>query len=230
MFTQSSSGRKSHWQTGLALTLALMTVQTTGNAQPVDAAAGTAASAAVQAAMALTDPDNPLRKTREQAIERTARLLNNIRARLDACGESGMLAQHQQATTVVQEASRASSQPDNQTGRPPLQWNSRLANAAERHARAMAEQQFFDHRDPKGHTVGHRVSVTGYRWQQVGENLAAGHETVEDAVRGWLLSTTHCEVMIDATFTEFGIARMPSTNPADPYQTYWALVVAQPRL
>lgn len=229
MFTQASSARKPLRQTGLALMLALMIHQTPASAQAVDAAAGTSASAALQAAIVLTDPDNPLRKAREQAIKRAARLLNNIRARLDACGEQGMLAQHQQATTVVQEASQESTQPDNRTGRPPLQWNPRLANAAADHVRAMADQQFFDHRDPEGRTVGHRVSVTGYRWQQVGENLAAGHDTVEDAVRGWLLSTTHCEVMIDATFTEFGIARMPSSNPADPYQTYWALVVAQPR-
>jgi len=229
LFTQASSARQSLRQTGFALTLALMTCQAPATAQAIDAAAGTSASAALQSAMALTDPDNPLRNTREQAIERTARLLNNIRARLDGCGEKGMLAQHQQAAAVVQEASQDSVQPSNQTGRPPLQWNPRLANAAAHHVRAMAEQQFFDHRDLDGRTVGHRVSVTGYRWQQVGENLAAGHDTVEDAVRGWLLSTTHCEVMIDATFTEFGIARMPSSNPADPFRTYWALVVAQPR-
>jgi len=200
------------------------------SAQALDAAAGTAASAAAQAAMALTDPDNPLVDARDQAIERTARLLNNIRARLDACGDQGMLAQYQQAGAVVDQASNVHADPAQPTGRPALQWNPRLASAAAGHARAMAEHQFFDHRDRNGRTVGHRVSVTGYRWQQVGENLAAGHATVEDAVRGWLLSTTHCEVMIDATFTEFGIARMPSPNPADPYQVYWALVVAQPRL
>ncbi|MFK7966335.1 MAG: CAP domain-containing protein [Burkholderiaceae bacterium] len=209
--------------------LSLSALSMPAASQALDAAAGTAASAAAQAALALTDPDNPVRGAREQAIARTADLLNNIRARLDACGEHGMLAQHQQAAAVVEEASNTPAIAAEANRRPPLQWNARLANAAADHARAMAEQQFFAHRDPKGHTVGHRVSVTGYRWQQVGENLAAGHETIEDAVRGWLLSTTHCEVIIDETFTEFGIARMPSANPADPYRTYWALVVAQPR-
>lgn len=158
---------------------------------------------------------------RSLAIARASELINTIRRKLDACGNRGMLA-------------LASERPANAPApevpsRPPLQWNAQLASAAEQHARAMVEQRFFDHVDPDGNTVGSRVSRTGYRWRQVGENLAAGHDSIEEAVRGWLLSNGHCEVMIDGTYTEFGLARVRSQDPLDTYGVYWALVVAKPR-
>ncbi|MEZ5739859.1 MAG: CAP domain-containing protein [Burkholderiaceae bacterium] len=153
-----------------------------------------------------------------ESRQTAADLINNIRQRLDACGEQGMLALRPAAGPAPRIPPR-----------PALVWNDALAQAAAQHAKAMADQHFFDHVDPQGRTVGRRVSTTGYRWQVVGENLAAGHETIAEAVRGWLLSSGHCEVMIDARFTEFGIARVGSREPGDPYGNYWALVVAQPK-
>ena len=94
----------------------------------------------------------------------------------------------------------------------------------------MAEQNFFDHTDPNGRTVGSRATESGYRWRVVGENLAAGQESLGEAMRGWLLSTGHCANLIDERFTEFGIARVNSTNPADMYGTYWVLVMGRPKL
>lgn len=167
---------------------------------------------------AIRQPDNA---DRAQAIARASELINNIRQKLDDCGDRGMLA-------LAQE--RPANAPVPQVpARPPLQWNAQLASAAEQHARAMVDQRFFDHVDPAGNTVGSRVSRTGYRWRQVGENLAAGHDSIEEAVQGWLLSDGHCQVMIDGTYTEFGLARVRSRDPLDSYGVYWALVVAKPR-
>ncbi|MEZ5652197.1 MAG: CAP domain-containing protein [Burkholderiaceae bacterium] len=150
--------------------------------------------------------------------ERAAVLINNIRAKLDACGDQGMLAvssDHREPAAVPV--------------RPALTWNDQLAEVALRHSEAMAQQAFFDHVDPQGRTVGKRVTRVGYRWRVVGENLAAGHATIDEAVRGWLLSTGHCEVMIDERFTEFGLARVDPGNASDPYGSYWTLVVARPK-
>ena len=94
----------------------------------------------------------------------------------------------------------------------------------------MAEQNFFDHTDPTGRTVGNRATESGYRWRVVGENLAAGQGSLGEAMRGWLLSTGHCANLIDERFTEFGIARVNTTNPADVYGTYWVLVMGRPKL
>lgn len=110
-----------------------------------------------------------------------------------------------------------------------LAWNPKLATVAQHHAKAMAEQNFFDHVDPQGRTVGQRATEGGYRWRVVGENLAAGHDSIGDAVRGWLLSTGHCRNLIDDRFTEFGIAKVQSNNPLDPYGAYWVMVVGRPQ-
>ena len=149
---------------------------------------------------------------------RAAALINNIRARLDACGDRGMLA-----------VSNPGAEPPQVPVRPSLTWNDTLAEAALRHAESMARDAYFDHVDTQGRTVGARVTRVGYRWRVVGENLAAGHADIDEAVRGWLLSTGHCEVMIDERFTEFGLARVEAGNPSDPYGSYWALVVARPK-
>ncbi|MGH1357708.1 MAG: CAP domain-containing protein [Burkholderiaceae bacterium] len=175
----------------------------------------------VNLAPATSLKSNPVDLTRSQAIARAGELINTIRQKLDACGDSGMMALSQEPAKQAPVAQIPS--------RPLLQWNTQLASAAEQHARAMVEQRFFDHVDPAGDTVGNRVSRAGYRWRQVGENLAAGHESIEEAVQGWLLSTGHCEVMIDETFTEFGLAQVRSADPLDSYGVYWALVVAKPR-
>ena len=46
-------------------------------------------------------------------------------------------------------------------------------------------------------------------------------------MRGWLLSTGHCKNLIDERFTEFGIARVQSNNPLDPYGSYWVMVAGR---
>jgi Cysteine-rich secretory protein family len=149
-----------------------------------------------------------------------ANLINNIRQRLDACGEEGML-----ADPGVQRVSTTAKRT-----RPMLVWNTKLAAVAAQHGQAMAEQGFFDHTDPNGRTVGNRVTDIGYRWRVVGENLAAGQQTLGEAMRGWLLSSGHCVNLIDERFTEFGIARVVSGNPSDPYGIYWVLVMGKPKV
>lgn len=152
-------------------------------------------------------------------IAEATQLINNIRQRLDSCGDDGML-----ADPSIQRAALATVKP-----RPMLTWNAKLAGVAMQHGQAMVEQNFFDHVDPQGRTVGQRATESGYRWRVVGENLAAGHDTIGDAVRGWLLSTGHCKNLIDDRFTEFGVAKVMSKNPLDPYGTYWVMVVGRPQ-
>ena len=147
-------------------------------------------------------------------------LINTIRTRLDSCGEDGLM-----SDGTLRQASM-----DGPTRRrPTLVYNARLASIAARHARAMVDQHFFDHVDPAGKTIGNRATEGGYRWRVVGENLAAGHDSIADAVRGWLLSTTHCRNLIDERFTEFGIALARSSDPNDPYGSYWVLVLGRPQ-
>lgn len=157
----------------------------------------------------------------EATILRTAELINNIRARLDACGDEGMLAVSGNAAPVA----RTADPRPRIANRPRLQWNPMLAETARRHSESMATEGYFNHVDSHGRTVGARARAVGYRYRVVGENLAAGHASIEEAIRGWLLSASHCRNLIDARFTEFGIARVQSPHPNDRYGAYWTLVL-----
>ncbi|MCO5120790.1 MAG: CAP domain-containing protein [Burkholderiaceae bacterium] len=157
----------------------------------------------------------------EATIRRTAELINNIRSRLDACGDEGMLA----VSTAAAPAARKAVASRSIAARPRLTWNPVLAETARRHSESMATDGYFDHVDSQGRTVGARARDAGYRYRVVGENLAAGHATVEEALRGWLLSASHCRNLIDERFTEFGIARVLSPQPNDRYGAYWTLVL-----
>jgi uncharacterized protein YkwD len=92
----------------------------------------------------------------------------------------------------------------------------------------MAEQAFFDHVDREGRRVAQRADAAGYQWRAIGENLAAGHRTLDDALRGWLRSAGHCRNLLDERFTDFGLARVVSQRPNDRYRVYWTLVLGRP--
>ncbi len=218
----------------LVLAMGLSTVGHAPRAQGLDRAAGSAAGIAANAALQAVPATKPDRFANRFLTEDpvvlaqvATRAINNIRSKLDSCGDNGMLA-------LPEERAKSTAAPIKVSlteiaARPALVFNPRLADAALKHSRAMAEQGFFDHTDPNGKTVGGRSKESGYRYRVVGENIAAGHDSVEEAVRGWLLSASHCENMIDSRFVEFGIAKVTSTNPADPYGSYWTLVLGQPR-
>jgi Cysteine-rich secretory protein family len=183
---------------------------------------------ATLALSSLVSPSFAVATTEEYAIQAAA-LINNIRSKLDNCSSSGMLGasaikpSDSMATQVsLDRRSVASSRPN-------LVWNPQLAQAALRHSKAMADDFFFDHTDMKGRAVNHRVQDQGYRFRVVGENIAAGQASLEEAIRDWLLSAGHCTNMIDERFTEFGIAKVGSTRADDPYGVYWTLVLGQPR-
>ncbi|UCD80997.1 MAG: CAP domain-containing protein [Desulfobacterales bacterium] len=108
-----------------------------------------------------------------------------------------------------------------------IRWNPRLAQAALKHSRDMAKNDFFDHTGSNGKTVVERVNSIGYGWRAVGENIFAGHESSDDVVAGWLASAGHCQNIMSPGFTEIGAACF--CNPDSDYGTYWTLVLASPK-
>lgn len=111
-------------------------------------------------------------------------------------------------------------------GRDPLAWNSQLASAARAQAQLMAS------RDQMSHTLGgslrSRVTAAGYDGA-VGENLAAGQQTLEQAIQGWLNSPGHRATLLSSRFTEFGLAvARVAPGRKSRYGIYWALVAGGP--
>jgi uncharacterized protein YkwD len=108
----------------------------------------------------------------------------------------------------------------------PLAWNATLGSAAETHSRAMANNNYFDHKDRDGRTPGDRAELAGYAGQQVGENIAAGQDTVRKVVDGWLASPGHCANLMNPQFRELGAAY--AVDPKSDAGIYWTAMFGTP--
>jgi uncharacterized protein YkwD len=90
----------------------------------------------------------------------------------------------------------------------PLRWNDQLAAAAYRHAKDMADKDYFAHQGSDGSKVGDRVTASGYTWKGVAENIAKGQRSIEEVMQGWKNSPGHCRNMMHPKYTEMGMARV----------------------
>jgi uncharacterized protein YkwD len=97
----------------------------------------------------------------------------------------------------------------------PLKLNKALMAAADGHARNMAEQDFFSHKDKSGRGITGRVRNQGYRYGLVAENIAAGQESPNEAVQAWLDSPGHRKNILNCKFRDTGIAMVyqPDDKP-----------------
>jgi uncharacterized protein YkwD len=111
---------------------------------------------------------------------------------------------------------------------PALAWNEQLAQAAQMHSSDMAVQRYFNHQGKDGRAVSERATQAGYRWRLVGENIAAGQDSSDQVVAGWLDSPGHCANIMNPAFTEMGSAFAISGNPATG-RAYWTQVLGAPR-
>lgn len=109
----------------------------------------------------------------------------------------------------------------------PLKLNELLVRAAQAHAEDMLRYEYFEHAGHDGSTPAQRVAATGYDYRVVGENLASGPETPEEAVRGWLASPGHCQNIMDARFAELGVAF--AATRVGPPRIYWVQEFAAAR-
>ena len=112
------------------------------------------------------------------------------------------------------------------TATTPLTWNATLGTAAETHSRSMANNNYFDHKDRDGRTPGDRAELAGYSGQQIGENIAAGQDTVRKVVEGWVASPGHCANLMNPQFQELGAAY--AVDPKSDSGIYWTAMFGTP--
>ena len=105
---------------------------------------------------------------------------------------------------------------------PALKANPQLTEAARAHALDMAEHQELSHEGSDGSTVSKRVKQRGYRYQDVGENIATG-ETTEQVMRMWMDSPPHRKNIL-FNFSEIGVAMAPDSEGSK----YWCVVFGRP--
>jgi uncharacterized protein YkwD len=108
---------------------------------------------------------------------------------------------------------------------PALRWNRALGAAAQVHSSDMARQSYFSHQGKDGREVADRAMQAGYRWTGIGENIAAGQESVDQVMAGWLASPGHCANIMDRWFTEMGSAYAVASGRG----AYWTQVFGTPK-
>jgi uncharacterized protein YkwD len=132
------------------------------------------------------------------------RLVNQYRAAGATCGSRGSFAPAAALTRQAQ-----------------------LASAAYGHSRDMADNNYFSHTSLDGRSLSDRINATGYAWSTIGENIAAGHGSVQAVVNAWMGSEGHCANLMNPNFTQFGLAC--ARNDASTYRIYWTQNLARPR-
>ena len=100
---------------------------------------------------------------------------------------------------------------------PPLTWNDKLEDAAEGHAKDMARKDYFSHTSKDGRSMEDRILSAGYTYKgfksfAIGENIAAGQQSIAEVMDGWFKSEGHCKNLMNPSFKEVGVAM---------YKTYW---------
>lgn len=121
-----------------------------------------------------------------------------------------------------------------QAGCDPLALDPRLTQAAQGHSHDMALSNYFAHVGPDGSNLVSRVAATSYRYRALAENLAAGYQTPEAVVAGWMESPGHRRNLINCTYTQLGVGYTfqaddaPLADGGGPYRYYWTQVLGLP--
>jgi uncharacterized protein YkwD len=117
---------------------------------------------------------------------------------------------------------------DNYPATAALSWHCTLEDVAQEHNRDMGDRNFFSHTGSDGLGPADRVGNAGYDWSAVGENIAAGQQTIDAVMQAWLDSPGHCANIMRASYTEFGAASY-TVNGSD-FPIYWTQLFARPRI
>jgi uncharacterized protein YkwD len=101
---------------------------------------------------------------------------------------------------------------------PPLRLDDRLSKAGRDHALDMGQHAYFSHTSLDGRTFVDRVHAVGYGSPSA-ENIAAGYDTPQEVVQGWLASAGHCANIMSTDSVDIGVGF--ANVPGSPFGTYW---------
>ncbi|WP_169974236.1 CAP domain-containing protein [Tautonia rosea] len=106
---------------------------------------------------------------------------------------------------------------------PPLSLSPTLSQAAQNHVAGMIEMGKARHRGVDGSTPADRVTQVRYPYRAIGENVAAGQQSAEEVMEGWMDSAGHRRNIL-GDFEEMGAACADD----DMGRPYWFVVFATP--
>jgi len=108
--------------------------------------------------------------------------------------------------------------------KPALRIERKLQEVAERHARDTAARGSYRATDNEGKTPFQRLDKAGYRYRRVGQLVAVGQATPEEAVESWLKDSANRESIL-GDFTEVGVGYATSEKGIP----FWVILIAKPQ-
>lgn len=89
---------------------------------------------------------------------------------------------------------------------PLLRYNQDLAEAAQKKAEHMFQNDYWAHYGPNGETPWTFILSSGYQYEYAGENLAKNFLFSDGVVQAWMNSPTHKENLLRSDYKDVGFA------------------------
>jgi uncharacterized protein YkwD len=108
--------------------------------------------------------------------------------------------------------------------------NNTLATVAQNHAVDMGQNDYFSHTSLDGRSPFDRMRAAGYRYTAAAENIAAGYQTPESVVAGWMNSSGHRTNILNCNYTQTGVGYFlenPDSGSVNYYH-YWVQNFGRP--
>lgn len=115
-----------------------------------------------------------------------------------------------------------------------LNYNTKLAQAAQLKAEDMINRHYFSHTDPEGNYIWPSIVAQGYNpYLQLGENLAIDFYNTESLVAAWMNSPTHRANILNEGFKDQGVGLSFGNVQKGTYysaivNTFGALLIKSP--
>jgi uncharacterized protein YkwD len=106
---------------------------------------------------------------------------------------------------------------------PAFAVSSKLREAARLHAEDMAEHRKMTHKGSDGSSAIDRILAQGYAYRRAGENIAVGHFTTDELMKGWMNSPPHKRNIL-GSFSQIGVAYATAENG----KRYWCVTFGLP--
>ena len=163
-----------------------------------------------------TDPNDP---TTAGVTQGTQSFADQLAEEFPTCGEPDdveLLAQ--EVINLVNEQRAAA-------GLNRLSYSQTLTNQATQYACELIHYDFFAHENPYTDSdLASRAAEFEYDYVVIGENLAAGQTSPEQAMTDWMNSPGHRENILHPAFTEIGVG----VRSGGRYGLYWVQEFGHP--
>lgn len=104
----------------------------------------------------------------------------------------------------------------------PLALCGSLNRSSQTYAETLASWGKISHTGPDGSDLRSRVAAAGYNgWNTIGENLAAGQDSVSEVMDAWKKSSTHMANLVKAEYRHVGFGRQMGTYQNNANQSWF---------